>query len=312
MNMLQAKNLKGIYTALMTPFINGKIDEKALERHIHAQIQVGISGFVVCGTTGEGLGLTLSEQCLVTEICVSAVKGRATIFTGCSSPSTMFSHDLVSMAVRCGADGVMISPPPYVKPSEIGVEKHFLSIARQSSIPVMIYNIPSRTSFDMSNELIERIVLQSDNVIALKDCSGDLSRVPLLAKAFADSKREFVQFAGDDSNAIAYYAQGGSGLISVASNLVPEMVIGIYEACMANDFEKARELNTKIMMLNKLLFCESNPAPLKFAASLMRICRNELRLPLHAISSENERRIKETFESMGFVSLLTEESKIIL
>lgn len=303
------KNFSGIFTALITPFsIDGKIDEKALELLVKRQIKAQVNGIIVGGTTGESVCLTSSEICKILEIAHNIIKSsnsKMKLIAGCTSSSTNFCTDMVTLVAKCGADAAMIAPPPYVKPSERDVYEHFTKASKNSPIPILIYNIPSRASFDMSNKLVKSLI-KNGNFIGIKDCSGDLTRISELANL-----KNFSHFCGDDALLIAQYAMGSHGIISVLSNIFPEIIIKIHQYCLNNDFKEARILSNQIAELNALMFCEPNPAPVKYTASLFGLCQPLLRQPFNEISDHNKHKIKEILENLELIKSHSSGNAII-
>jgi 4-hydroxy-tetrahydrodipicolinate synthase len=288
----------GSFTALITPFLNGKIDEKTYADLIERQIANGTHGVVPSGTTGESPTLNHEEHCRVTALCVEIVKGRIPVLAGTGSNSTSEAIMMTNHAQECGADGALIMTPYYNKPTQEGVFQHFHAIHNATDIPIVLYNIPGRCVVDMHDETIVRIS-ELDRVIGIKDATGDLARVPALKKAgIAD---DFIMLSGDDETAVDFNKLGGHGAISVTANLLPKECALLQQACTDGDFAKAEEIQASIMALHSVLFCESSPQPAKYAAELMNLCTAEMRLPLVAPSETNKASIKAVLQQLELI-----------
>jgi len=287
----------GTYTALITPFKNNKIDEKAFEKLIEFQIKNGVDGIVPCGTTGESPTLDHDEHNHVIELAVKIAAGRVKVMAGTGSNSTKEAIMMTSHAAKVGATGCLVVAPYYNKPTAEGLYQHFKAINDECDIPLVIYNIPSRCVINITDENLARIS-KLKNVVGLKDATGDLMRVATL-KLLVD--KDFALLSGEDGTAVGFNAMGGVGVISVTANIVPSEVVALQKACKVGDYKKALEIQDKLTELHLAMFCETNPVPVKYAASLMGFCTDEVRLPLHGPSDVNKIRIRKQMENIGLI-----------
>ncbi|MGH6985785.1 MAG: 4-hydroxy-tetrahydrodipicolinate synthase [Caulobacteraceae bacterium] len=274
--MRALERIRGAITALVTPFRSGALDEAALERLVARQIAAGVHGLVPVGTTGETATLSHEEHRKVVEICVSAAAGAVPVIAGAGSNSTAEAIDLVRHARDVGADAALVVTPYYNRPSQEGLFRHYAAIAEAVDLPVLVYNVPSRTSIDISNETLARLARLS-NIVGVKDATGDMSRPSLQAKACG---KDWILLSGDDSSALGYMAHGGVGCISVTANIAPGAFARFAEACLAGDFAAARVMERRLIRLHKALFMDASPAPTKFALARLGLCTEEVRLPL--------------------------------
>ncbi|MGH6993047.1 MAG: 4-hydroxy-tetrahydrodipicolinate synthase [Caulobacteraceae bacterium] len=274
--MRALERIRGAITALVTPFRSGALDEAALERLVERQIAAGVHGLVPVGTTGETATLSHEEHRKVVEICVAAAAGAVPVIAGAGSNSTAEAIDLVHHARDVGADAALVVTPYYNRPSQEGLFRHYAAIAEAVDLPVFVYNVPSRTSIDISNETLSRLARLS-NIVGVKDATGDMSRPSLQAKACGE---DWILLSGDDSSALGYMAHGGVGCISVTANVVPGAFARFAEACLAGDFAAARDMERRLIRLHKALFMDASPAPTKFALARLGLCTEEVRLPL--------------------------------
>jgi 4-hydroxy-tetrahydrodipicolinate synthase len=284
------------YTALITPFKNGEIDEKSLVKLIEFQIKNGVDGIVACGTTGESPTLTHEEHNRVVEICVKAAKKRVEVMAGTGSNSTAEAIEMTEFAKKIGANSCLIVAPYYNKPTPEGVFQHFKALDK-CKIPLIIYNIPGRSVINISDENLARIA-ELKNVVGIKDATGDLARVASLRLLI---KKKFSYLSGEDATAVGFNAMGGNGVISVTSNIAPKMVADLQKACAKGDYKKALVLQDKMTNLHATMFCQTNPIPIKYAASLMGLCASEFRLPLVEPSNEAKVRIKAEMKKFGLI-----------
>jgi len=281
---MTAPLFKGVITALITPLRDGNVDEAALARLVERQIAAGVHGVVAVGTTGEGGGLTIEEHKRVTALCVQVAAGRIRVIAGAGSPATYESIDLAAHAKACGADGTLVVTPYYNRPSQAGLAAHFEAVADAVQLPMILYNVPSRTSVDMSNETVARLA-QHPNIVAIKDATGDMSRVSwmhgnIVAPGAVSGDTQFDLISGDDHSFLGYAAHGGVGLISVTSNVAPEAMVAMYDAVVAGDFATARSWQDRLIGLHKAMFLDASPAPAKYALARLGLCSEEMRLPL--------------------------------
>ncbi len=288
---------KGTYTALITPFSNGKLDLNAYEKIINRQIEAGISGLVPSGTTGESPTLSHDEHNDVIRTCVELAKGKVKIIAGTGSNSTTEAIYMTKHAEKVGADAALIVAPYYNKPSQRGLYEHFKSIHDNTNIPIILYNIPGRSVVNIDLELMANLA-KLPRIIGVKDATADLT-LPQKIKNLIGN--DFVQLSGEDGSAIEYNKQGGVGVISVTANIVPELCVAQQNAFFANDLTKADNITKKLAEINEVLFCETNPMPVKFAAELLGLCKGELRLPLIEVEGRSQEKIKRALENLALI-----------
>lgn len=292
---------RGSYTALITPFKEGMIDAEALEALIERQVAEGTHGIVPCGTTGESPTLSHEEHNELIAFCVRVAGRRIKVMAGTGSNATVEAILLTQHAERAGADGALLTTPYYNKPSQEGLYRHFKAIHDETGIPLVLYNIPGRTCVDLSNETLARL-LELPRIVGMKDATCDLQRPAQLAAILAAKGRtDFVQLSGEDGTALEFNAQGGVGCISVTANLVPRLCAEMQNAWLAGEEAKAEAIQKRLQPLHDILFCETNPGPVKYAASLMGLCTEEMRLPLVPPSEENKARIGRVLAELGLV-----------
>ena len=285
---------KGAMTALITPFKNGKIDAEGYEKLIHRQIENGIDVVVPVGTTGESATLSHNEHKECIEIAVSACKGSDTkVLAGAGSNATHEAVDLAQFAAACGADGILSVTPYYNKPTQRGLYEHYSAIARAVEVPVLLYNVPGRTGVDMSADTVVRLFHDISNIYGVKEATGSMVRtVELLAKA-----PDLYVISGDDAINYPLLANGGKGVISVTSNLLPDQISDLTHTALAGQYDASKKINDELFEINTVLFCESNPIPIKAAMYLAGLIESlEYRLPLVPPSKENMKRIEEVLK----------------
>lgn len=289
---------KGIYTALITPFKDGKVDETAFQAFVEWQIEQGVHGLVPCGTTGESPTLTHEEHNRVIDLCVEVARGRVKVIAGTGSNSTEEAIMTTRHAQKAGADGALIVAPYYNKPTQEGIYQHFKAINDAVDIPIVLYNVPGRTVVDIKDDTIARLA-QLANIVGLKDATGDLARVYTLRERLAG--RPFALLSGEDMTAVSFNVTGGQGCISVSSNIAPKACAAVQEACLAGDFAKAHDLNKALAPLHDVMFCETSPGPVKYAASLLKKCSPALRLPLVEPESASKERVEKVLLSLHLI-----------
>ena len=268
--------IKGSITALVTPFKDGGIDEKAFGEFIDWQIERGTHGLVPCGTTGETPTLTDKEHRRVIELCVEAANGRVPVIAGAGSNETTVSIAYAKKAKAVGADAALVVTPYYNKPSQEGIYQHFKAISEAVDIPIVVYNVPSRSVVDITNDTMGRLATLP-TVIGCKDATGDISRVSGLIDRCGE---DFIQLSGDDPTSLGHAVHGGKGCISVGSNIAPKQYAEFHTALMAKDFVKAQKINHTLDRLHKDLFLCPSPAPTKFAMNLLGKMDSHVRLPM--------------------------------
>jgi 4-hydroxy-tetrahydrodipicolinate synthase len=288
---------KGSNTALITPFKDGKVDEKAFQKLVEWQIDQGSHGLVPCGTTGESPTLSHAEHKRVVELCVEAAAGRVPVIAGAGSNSTAEAIDLTRHAKMAGADGALVVTPYYNKPTQEGLYLHFKAVAEAADIPVLIYNIPGRSVVDMSVETMARLA-KLPNIVGVKDATANLARV---SQQRAAAGPDFIQLSGEDATALGFMAHGGHGCISVTANVAPALCAEFELACLAGNYKLALQYQDRLMPLHEALFVESNPGPVKYAAFKLGLCSGETRLPLAPISAASRKRVDDALNAVGLV-----------
>ena len=292
---------KGSIVALITPFRNNKLDEETYISLIHHHIKNDTSGLVPAGTTGESPTLSHKEHERVIELCVNESKGKIPIIAGTGSNSTDEAIKLTKYAEKIGSDAALIVTPYYNKPTQEGLYQHFKSISENCSIPIIIYNIPPRSVVDMSIDTMARLY-ELKNIIGVKDATGNLERVDQQKKKMGP---DFIQLSGEDGTALEFNSRGGVGCISVTANVAAKLCSEFQEASLSknnsNLLAKAKEINDKLMPLHKSLFIESSPSPVKYAASLLNLSTDEVRLPLVKITEKTKKSVKS---AMAYANLI--------
>jgi 4-hydroxy-tetrahydrodipicolinate synthase len=279
---------QGSITALITPFRNGQIDEKAFQSFVDWQIKNGTKALVPCGTTGESPTLSHEEHMRVVELCIEAAAGRVPVIAGTGSNSTAEAVHLTQHAKKAGADAALVVTPYYNKPTQEGLFQHFKAVHDSAGLPIIIYNIPGRCVIDMTVDTMARVA-KLPNIVGVKDATQDLAR-PLATRLAIGPK--FCQLSGEDATALPFLAQGGHGCISVTSNIAPRLCADMHEAWQRRDIDTAMAINERLMPLHQALFCETSPGPVKYAASLLRFCSAETRMPLAEIADTSKERVK--------------------
>ncbi|WP_457570900.1 4-hydroxy-tetrahydrodipicolinate synthase [Desulfovulcanus sp.] len=290
---------KGAFTALVTPFKDGQIDEEAYRELIEWQIEEGIDGLVPCGTTGESATLSHEEHKQVVKICVEQAKGRVPVLAGAGSNSTREAIDLTRYAKEAGADGALLITPYYNKPTPEGIVAHFKAIAQEVSIPMVVYNVPSRTSLNVLPPTVARLFKEIPDVVGIKEATGNLKQV---SEVIEECGPDFIVLSGDDFTVLPLLSVGGHGVISVVSNIVPRKMSDLCKAFFQNDLETAQKLHHEMAPLSRAMFLETNPIPVKTALSLMGKIKLELRLPLVPMLSSNEEKLRNILEKKQLIS----------
>ncbi len=290
--------LQGAMTAMVSPFRNGELDEDRLKKQIQFQRAGGIDGLVPVGTTGESPTLSHEEHKLVVETAVKQAKGRVPVMAGAGSNSTAEAIELAKYAESVGANGVLVVTPYYNKPTQEGLYRHFAAIAGAVSVPVIIYNIPGRSVIDMSVETMARLA-EIRNIAGVKDATANLTRPLHIRKAIGP---DFIQLSGEDHTVLSFLADGGHGCISVTSNVAPRQCAQIHEMWARGDTKGALEVQMKLLALHDAMFCESNPGPVKYAASLLGFGANHVRLPLAPVAEASAERIRAAMVEAGVLA----------
>jgi 4-hydroxy-tetrahydrodipicolinate synthase len=290
--------IHGSIVAIVTPFKNGKIDEKSLQDLIEFQIENGTHGIVPCGTTGESPTLSHEEHEYVVELTVKAVKKKVPVVAGTGSNSTQEAIRLTKFAEKVGADGALIVVPYYNKPTQEGLYLHFKQIASEVKIPIILYNIPGRSGVNINPETIARLARDCKNIIGVKEASGSLQQA---SKILYLCGMDFVLLSGEDVINFPLLAIGGKGFITVTANIAPRDVAELYNSFTRGESNRARELHYKLFPLNEAMFLETNPIPVKVALSIMGKVRDEFRLPLCSISPGNLQKLKAAIKEYGLI-----------
>jgi 4-hydroxy-tetrahydrodipicolinate synthase len=287
---------RGVFTALVTPFRpGGALDEATFVALVERQIAAGVHGLVPVGTTGEGSTLSHAEHRRVIELCVRTAGGRVPVIAGAGSNATDEAIELTRHAREIGADAVLSVTPYYNRPSQEGLYRHFAAIAEAVDIPMIVYNVPSRTSVDISNDTLKRLAVLP-NIVGIKDATGDLPRASLQRLTCGP---DWVMLSGDDPTALGYVAHGGHGCISVTSNVAPRACAAFFEALLAGDWTAALAAQDRLVRLHKALFLDASPAPTKFALAHLGLCEEEARLPIAPCAQAVKPAILEAMREAG-------------
>jgi 4-hydroxy-tetrahydrodipicolinate synthase len=288
---------EGMFTALVTPFRNGAVDETAVRELVERQIAAGVDGVVPCGSTGEAATLSHAEHRRMVEICIEAVSGRVQVLAGTGSNSTRESIELTRHARDAGADGALLISPYYNKPTQEGVVAHYAAVARESGFPLVAYNNPSRTASNILPATLARIS-GIEHVVGVKESSGDLVQVSRVVAACPES---FSVLSGDDALTLPVIAVGGRGVISTSSNLVPRAMVELVQAARSGDLARARQLHFRLLPLFDALFCETNPIPVKAALAHLGLVEEEIRLPLTPLTAPSRARLQAVLKEQGLL-----------
>jgi len=285
------------YTALLTPFKDNKVDFDSYRKLIDFQIENGTHGLVPVGTTGESPTLSHDEHKKLVEVCIEQSNGRVPVIAGAGSNSTSEAVDFVKHGCDAGADGLLVVTPYYNKPTQSGLIAHYKELIKNSSKPIIIYDIPGRSVIQMTDNTMAELA-KSDIIVGVKDATADLARPTRLQNTIGD---DFIQLSGEDGTALAYLAAGGHGCISVTANIAPNLLSRMHNAWRQGDISTAQDINKKIMPLHDALFCETSPGPLKYAASLLGICSSEARLPIVEIEEKSKESVKNALIKTGLI-----------
>jgi 4-hydroxy-tetrahydrodipicolinate synthase len=291
---------KGSNVALVTPFKNNKLDEETYIKLIHFHIENGTNGLVPAGTTGESPTLSHQEHEKVIELCVKESKGRLPVFAGTGSNSTEEAISLTKHAEKIGANGALIVTPYYNKPTQEGLYQHYKAINDSCGIPIIIYNIPGRSVIDMSVETMSRLY-ELENIVGVKDATGDLNRVDQTLKKLG---KDFLQLTGNDDNALEFNKRGGTGAISVTANIAPKLCSDFQRMSISKtdkDIKEAEMLDKILQPVHHAMFVESNPSPVKYAAKLLNLCDDNVRLPLVKVTNSTKEIVKKALQSARLI-----------
>jgi 4-hydroxy-tetrahydrodipicolinate synthase len=288
---------EGVLTALVTPFRDGVVDERALQELVELQVAAGVDGLVPCGSTGEAATLSHAEHRRVVEVVVSAARGRVPVLAGTGSNSTSEAIELTRYAKEAGADGALLISPYYNKPTQEGIVAHYAEVARQTSFPLFVYNIPGRTMSNILPATIGRLA-EIDQIVGVKEACGNLDQMAHVIAAVPES---FCVLSGDDALTLPLLAIGGKGVISTTSNLAPAEMVELVRAFRAGDVERARAIHYRMLPLFDALFCETNPIPMKAALAFRGLLLEELRLPLTRLSPQSRERLQVAMKELGLL-----------
>jgi len=296
--MTAKTSFRGSFTALVTPFKNGALDEKAFRGLVGWQIAEGTHGLVPVGTTGESPTLSHDEHKRVVEWCVDEAKGRVPVVAGSGSNSTDEAIDLSRHAEKAGADAVLVVTPYYNKPTQEGLYQHYKAISEAIGIPIIIYNIPGRSVIDMSVDTMKRL-FELKNIAGVKDATANMVRV---SQQRAEIGPDFNQLSGEDGTALGFNAHGGHGCISVTSNVAPRLCAEFQGACLRGDYATALALHDKLMPLHLALFIETSPSPAKYALSVLGRCTESVRLPLVPLCDKTKAAVRDAMVHAGLIN----------
>jgi len=288
---------RGVFTALITPFRDGAVDEKALHELVELQIAGGVDGLVPCGSTGEAATLSHAEHRRVVEVVVAVARGRVPVLAGTGSNSTDEATAVTRHAKEAGADGALLISPYYNKPTQEGIVAHFAAVARETSFPLVVYNIPGRTASNIQPATFARLA-GIEQVVGVKESSGDFDQ---LAHLIAAVPEDFAVLSGDDWATLPLLALGGAGVISTTSNVAPSEIVSLVRAFRSGDLARAREIHYRLLPLFDALFCETNPIPVKMAQALRGLVRDEIRLPLTPLEPRNRERLRVVLKELGLL-----------
>ena len=296
--MTAKTNFRGSFVALVTPFKNGSVDEKAFRDLVDWQITEGTKGLVPVGTTGESPTLSHQEHADVVKWCVEQTRGRVPVVAGAGSNSTKEAITMAKHAEEVGADAVLVVTPYYNKPTQEGLYQHFKAINDAIGIPIIVYNIPPRSVIDMSVDTMQRL-FELKNIAGVKDATANLARVSQQRAAMGP---DFNQLSGEDATALGFNAHGGHGCISVTANVAPRLCAEFQNSCLEGDYAAALRLQDKLMPLHGALFIETSPAPVKYALSLIGKCSEAVRLPMVPVSEKTRTAVREAMVHAGLVN----------
>ncbi|WP_029003178.1 4-hydroxy-tetrahydrodipicolinate synthase [Azorhizobium doebereinerae] len=293
-----AAQFRGSFTALVTPFRDGALDEKAFRGLVDWQIAEGTNGLVPVGTTGESPTLSHAEHKRVIDWAVEQAAGRVPVMAGAGSNDTATAIEFSQHAQKAGAQGLLVVTPYYNKPSQEGLYQHFAAIAGAVDLPIFIYNIPGRSVIDMSVETMARLY-ELPNIVGVKDATASMARVSLQRQTLGP---DFIQLSGEDITALGFMAHGGAGCISVTSNVAPRLCAEFQAACLAGDFKTALAIQDKLLPLHTALFIETNPSPTKYALSLLGKMAEDVRLPMVPVSDTTRAVVRSAMVHAGIIN----------
>ncbi|MBF0181873.1 MAG: 4-hydroxy-tetrahydrodipicolinate synthase [Magnetococcales bacterium] len=289
---------EGVYTALITPFKDNRVDAEALRRLVEQQIANGIAGLVPCGTTGESATLSHAEHKEVIRLCIEAVAGRVKVIAGAGSNATSETIELTRYAKEAGADAALLITPYYNKPGQEGLYRHYRAVAESVDLPLVLYNVPSRTGVDLLPDTIARLVRELPGIVAVKEATGSMERVSIIRALCGQNP---TLLSGDDATFLPFLAVGGRGVISVSANIDPARMVAIWRAWNDGKSGLALSIHEQLLDLNRQLFCETNPIPVKGVAAMLGFCQPEIRLPLTWLNDKNRENLRRIVQRLGLL-----------
>ncbi len=290
--------IKGSYVALVTPFKNNKIDYDSLEKLIEFQIENNTDGILLCGTTGEAPSFSEIEKNELLTFCIKKIDNRVPVMVGTGTNNLEKTIDATNKAKKLGADSALIITPYYNKPTQNGMYHYFKEVATKCDIPIVIYNVPSRTGINIQAETTLRLAHEFENIVAIKEASGDIFQA---SKIIKDAPELFSVMSGEDALNFPLMACGAKGAISVTANILPDRVHQLIISCLINRYDMARHYHQELLAINKILFIETNPIPVKEALNLMGMIDLEFRLPLFKLSNDNRDKLKKCLETYSLI-----------
>lgn len=288
----------GVFTAIVTPFKNGQVDEETFRALIDWQIAEGVSGLVPCGTTGESATLSHDEHKRVIEICVDQVKGRVKVLAGAGSNNTTEAIHLTEFARKAGADGALLITPYYNKPTQEGLYQHYAAIARAVDLPLVCYNVPGRTGCNMLPATVVRLAKEFKHFVGIKEATANMTQASDILAGCPD---DFCVLSGDDFTALPLMCLGGCGVISVTSNILPKAMSSMCKAFAEGDYALARKLHYQLLPVHHAMFLESNPIPVKMSLNFMGKIGTEMRLPLFPMAEANQEKLRAVLKEAGLL-----------
>ena len=293
-----SQTFQGSFVAMVTPFRNGKVDEAKLRELVEFHITHGTDGLIPCGTTGESPSLSHDEHRRVVELVIEAARGRIRVVAGTGSNSTAEAIDMTRHAERAGATGALVVNPYYNKPTQEGLYRHFRAVAESVAIPILLYNIQSRTAINVETDTMARLVRDAKNIVGVKEASGSLDQ---MSQVIAACGPDFSVLSGDDNITLPLLAIGGSGVVSVIANIVPRETADLVHAALEGDWKRARDLHYRLFPLARAAFLETNPIPIKEAMALAGMIEPEFRLPMCRMSDANREKLRAILKPYGLI-----------
>jgi 4-hydroxy-tetrahydrodipicolinate synthase len=293
-----SQTFQGSFVAMVTPFRNGKVDEAKLRELVEFHVTHGTDGLIPCGTTGESPTLNHDEHHRVVEIVIEAARGRIRVIAGTGSNSTAEAIDMTKHAERAGAAGALVVNPYYNKPTQEGLYRHFRAVAESVAIPVLLYNIQSRTAINVETDTLARLARDVKTIVGVKEASGSLDQ---MSQVIAACGPDFSVLSGDDNITLPLLAIGGSGVVSVIANIVPRETADLVHAALEGDWKRARDLHYRLFPLARAAFLETNPIPIKEAMAMAGMLEPEFRLPMCRMSDANREKLRAILKPYGLI-----------